>query len=157
MRLARCSASQGSLVEGACRRHTRRAHWTPHARYSALPPFRRRRACKHPAGGLGSRPFACQHISHLTTPTQGDVWILKMSFGPCSKNLAENRFWSLSAWGAGRPPSPPVALGTGPRNQPQADVIWSPREGWAAPARFRRIQADRKDLPLARCPTLAVI
>jgi hypothetical protein len=23
-----------------------------------------------------------------------------MSFGPCSKNLAENRFWSLSAWGA---------------------------------------------------------
>src|SRR5262249_22807161 len=24
-----------------------------------------------------------------------------MSFGPCSKNLAENRFWSLSAWGAG--------------------------------------------------------
>src|SRR5262249_47902363 len=25
--------------------------------------------------------------------------------------------------------------GTGPRNQPQADVIWSPREGWVAPAR----------------------
>jgi len=24
-----------------------------------------------------------------------------MSFGPCSKKLAENRFWNLSAWGAG--------------------------------------------------------
>src|SRR5262249_29425150 len=32
------------------------------------------------------------------------------------------------------------AHGTGPRNQPQADVIWSPREGWAAPAPFRTVQ-----------------
>jgi hypothetical protein len=30
------------------------------------------------------------------------------------------------------------------------------REGWVAPAHFRTVQAGRKDLPLARCPTLAV-
>src|SRR5262245_30789960 len=52
-----------------------------------------------------------------------------------------------------RPPSPTVcclarqtqtALAG---NQRQADVIWSHREGRAAPARFRTVQADRRDLP----------
>jgi hypothetical protein len=33
-----------------------------------------------------------KHIAHLTTPTQGGFCILKMSFGLCSKNLAENHF-----------------------------------------------------------------
>jgi hypothetical protein len=82
-----------------------------------------------------------------------------MSFRPCSKNLAENRFWSLMGRGSGvsilRPSSPTVcclarqartALG---REITQADVIWSPREGWAAPARFRTVQAGRKDLPFS--------
>jgi len=36
---------------------------------------------------------SCKHIAHLTTPTRGgDLWIPKMSFHPCSKKLAENRF-----------------------------------------------------------------
>jgi hypothetical protein len=35
-------------------------------------------------------------------------------------------------------------------------MIWSPREGWAAPHHSEPVQAGRKDLPLARCPTLAV-
>jgi len=40
----------------------------------------------------------CKHIAHLTTPTQGDFWILKMSFGLCSKNLAENCSSNLKCW-----------------------------------------------------------
>ena len=37
------------------------------------------------------------------TPRRGDFWILKMSFGPCSKNLAEKMSLepNLSAWSAG--------------------------------------------------------
>ena len=45
----------------------------------------------------------CEHIARRP-PTQGDFWILKMSFGPCSKTLAKNHFWVQR-----------VAHGTGPR------------------------------------------
>jgi len=37
-------------------------------------------------------------------------------------------------------------------NPPQADVIWSPREGWAVPARFRTVQDGRKDLSFGAQP-----
>src|SRR5262249_43638124 len=48
----------------------------------------------------------------MRPPGGGDFQILKMSFRPCSKNLAENRSSNLDRWpslirlGAGAPPPP---------------------------------------------------
>ena len=55
----------------------------------ASPPWRRHIGLRaRQASGLG---LHCKPL-HLTTPHQGDFWILKMSFRPCSKNVAEKMF-----------------------------------------------------------------
>ena len=58
--------------------YTRRALRTPHARCSALP--------------APSTASSAQASPRSTPPPRGDFWNLKMSFGPCSKNLAEKMF-----------------------------------------------------------------
>ena len=71
--------------------------------------------------------------------SRGEELIFRIQKSPSGSSGAwERRFNSAPA----APPSPTVCClarqartGTGPRNQPQADVIWAPREGWAAPAR----------------------
>ena len=115
---------------------------------------------------MGSAQADLLHIAHLTTPTQGDFWILKMSFGFCSKNSAKNRFWSLSAWGAGAAfqfcaggsaftdgllSAPPLCAPTPVPNIFNTFVIskrWVARAVSVVSARFRTIQICPKDLSL---------
>jgi hypothetical protein len=43
-----------------------------------------------------STAAAIEIFSFPERPGGGDLWISRNGFGPCSENLAENRFWELS-------------------------------------------------------------
>src|SRR5262249_36951433 len=66
------------------------------------------------------RPMLGMRVK-MRRPPRGDFRILKISFGPCSKNLAENRFWRRLHSASMAPPSPTDCARHWPRNPERHD------------------------------------